>query len=142
MQPHMSHTDPWAHGWICCDEDHSASTSTSTIPTATVLDQDQDAIAVSMEAFCCTDDYCHEGSCDVPQGQSQGEGSGCCDGKVGAGSGTVTPLCLGDGSSCDLGELERWACSKEGCQAIQEYVSTGTIYMDSSCELNGLARGL
>ncbi|ORX35293.1 hypothetical protein BD324DRAFT_652428 [Kockovaella imperatae] len=29
--PALTHQDPWAHPYICCDEDHSASTSTSTV---------------------------------------------------------------------------------------------------------------
>lgn len=129
--PHLSHAEPWAHNYICCDVDHNASSSrpstpvtrfsathrshpsTSTInsfdgPTAACCDEAHCSDAGAVE--CCTDPACQEGATC--------EDEGC--------RFPHNPIALpGDPDSAEsMRELERWACSKEGCHAIQQYVSS------------------
>jgi hypothetical protein len=166
--PHLSHAQPWAHDFICCDSPHHASTSHTTggfsvgsarpgsaastpattpfVPTPTstpnLMYHPQPHQAHSqahphsshahrphshvgpapapslggttdpcdptcdLDAFCCTDAFC-DVSCP-----SEECGDQCC----------ADPSCPTDGDDA----LVKWACSKEGCHAIQQYVSDGT----------------
>jgi hypothetical protein len=132
--PHYSHSEPWAHDVICCDTDHNASTSrpstpitrfashhrsqpsTSTInsfdapvsaQTSTCCDETHCADVDGLE--CCTDPACQQGAiceddtCRFPHNPDAAPGD--------------------PDSAESMRELERWACSKEGCHAIQQYVS-------------------
>lgn len=245
-QPHLSHAEPWAHNYICCDVDHAASTSSSPRSAPPTLqahnhthdcDHDHDrahahahdyhhhapghahshslahahvpaharsqstqlpyqlAFAhvhaqtqsksqsqsqslpqtpivpsqpgsatttpcpLDFTALCCADEVCAEGKeavlecCEDPHCEETAELI-CCDADHGDGDGHCGPpeacaascglndvhgLGFGDlvGSTGttpglnaeetqeerDLKELERWACTKEGCHAIQQYVS-------------------
>ena len=100
QQPHLTHSEPWAHDFICCDAEHSASTS---VPASVT--------AEGMDMYCCTDDFCDGEAkrCADPQCKDRKEE--CCEESN------------RDCSDCGVGELEKWACTKEGCNAIQQYVS-------------------
>lgn len=136
--PARTHDDPWAHPFICCDVDHAASTSTGPSTTASpmVLPTPPNAALPSVllpsvmssgstpkgiSPACPMDMYvCEENTC-VDQHST------CC---VDPSCGTTEP-CSGSshthtqensGECTGLEELEAWACTKEGCHAIQQYV--------------------
>jgi len=103
QQPHLSHSEPWAHAFICCDAEHSASTS---VP----------APNDGMDMYCCADDQCEGGVECCADPKCDGRKEECCE-ESHAGC-----------SDRGVGELEEWACTKEGCHAIQQYVSSGFHY--------------
>jgi hypothetical protein len=128
--PHLSHAEPWAHSFICCDSDHAASTSRGSTPvtrfsgqhqsqpsTSTACSFDPTAAACCDEAKCpegdhvecCTDPACNEGAICEDEGCHVPHGGGL----------SATDF----GSEENMRELEEWACSKEGNHAIQQYVS-------------------
>jgi hypothetical protein len=129
--PHLSHAEPWAHNFICCDTEHQASTSASrgSTPLNRFPSRHPSHPSVSTThpfnagTACCDETQCSAGDvvecCDDP-GCSEGavcEDEGCHD--------PHTSQHLGgfDHSAQSMKELEEWACSKEGCHAIQQYVS-------------------
>lgn len=129
--PHLSHAEPWAHNFICCDSEHQASTSTSggSTPLNRFPTRHQSHPSISTThsfttgTACCDETICSSGDvvecCNDP-GCSQGavcEDEGCHE--------PHTSQHLGgfDHSAQSMKELEEWACSKEGCHAIQQYVS-------------------
>ncbi|RSH94820.1 zinc-finger protein [Saitozyma podzolica] len=150
--PHLSHAQPWAHDFICCDSPHHASTSHSGFsvssarpgstastpattpfvptptPTPSLMYPPQPAQAhqtslpshhshaaslpsttdlCDLDAFCCTDALC-DVSCPSDECGDQ-----CC----------ADPSCPTDGEDA----LVKWACSKEGCHAIQQYLDCCTL---------------
>jgi hypothetical protein len=129
--PHLSHAEPWAHNFICCDTEHQASTSRGSTPMTRFssrqpsLSRPSTSTAHSFEnnAACCDETHCPSGDvvecCEDPS-CSQGavcEDEGCHD------SHTTEDFVDGTVSAESMRELEKWACSKEGCHAIQQYVS-------------------
>ncbi|ORY29776.1 hypothetical protein BCR39DRAFT_530976 [Naematelia encephala] len=143
--PHVSHSDPWGHGWICCDAEHAASTSlphSSTVPLPR-----QGSISTSggscencphshltscpMEAFCCQDEDCPDIQGD--QAVECCTDPACVDVDV---SGQVKMSAdvdvSGHGGMTDMAELEKWAASKEGSEAIQQYLECCT---QTNCSL-------
>jgi len=126
--PHLSHAEPWAHSYICCDSDHAASTSRGSTPITRFSNRHQShpstSTACSFDpAACCDEQVCPEGDhvecCTDPS---------CNEGPVCEDEGCHVPH-GGSTSSADFGseehmrELEKWACSTEGNHAIQQYVS-------------------
>lgn len=128
--PHLSHAEPWAHSFICCDSDHAASSSRGSTPvtrfsgrhqshpsTSTACSFDPTAAACCDPAKCpqgdhvecCTDPACNEGAICEDEGCHVPHGAGL----------SATDF----GSEENMRELEEWACSKEGNHAIQQYVS-------------------
>lgn len=129
MAPAMTHDNPWAHPYICCDMDHAASSSTnvstttspiifpplnaqmpSLLPSAMPSTSSTPLSADPMDMYTCNDtcntqvDCCVDPSCDpIPTATGHVHSKECQD--------------------CGMDELEAWACTKEGCQAIQNYVS-------------------
>lgn len=102
--PHHSHADPWALDYICCDGPHSASASGTGKACEGAEGCCIEPSCGTVE--CCTDPSCAVDGCDqahqsIDYAKSGGDG-----------------LPMGDGD-----ELMRWASSKEGCEAIQQYVS-------------------
>lgn len=133
--PHLSHAEPWAHNFICCDSEHQASSSTSrgSTPLNRFPTRHQSHPSISTNhsfntaTACCDETQCSAGDvvecCDDP-GCSQGavcEDEGCHE--------PHTSQSLGgfDNSAQSMKELEEWACSKEGCHAIQQYVSLSLV---------------
>lgn len=136
--PHFSHAEPWAHNVICCDTDHNASTSRPSTPitrftnhhrshpsTSTINSFD---VPVSAQtSTCCDEAHCADVGglecCTDPSCQPEAtcEEQGC--------RFPHNPdAAPGDPDSAEsMRELERWACSKEGCHAIQQYVSSYPI---------------
>ncbi|KAK8861697.1 hypothetical protein IAR55_002520 [Kwoniella newhampshirensis] len=103
----VTHHDPWAHGAICCDQDHGA--STSTYHTSSIN---------PIESYCCDGDYCPgehmdcdgvDGCCADPGCDEKGDA--CCEDFIGCHES------CGDGG---VKSLEEWADSKEGCHALQQ----------------------
>ena len=144
--PYLSHAEPWAHNFICCDSEHQASTSTSrgSTPLNRFPSRHQSHPSISTtQSFntgtaCCDETQCSAGDvvecCDDP-GCSEGavcEDEGCHD--------PHTSQHLGgfDHSAQSMKELEEWACSKEGCHAIQQYVSLSFHHMTPSMYSGGL----
>ncbi|EIW66520.1 hypothetical protein TREMEDRAFT_72363 [Tremella mesenterica DSM 1558] len=143
--PHLTHAHPWAHEFICCDTEHGASPSTpnqksslsSLHPSPAVQHPVSNAIldhtssrtshedevnmneACPMEIYCCNDIYC-EAECD---GDCT-SGLECCT--------DLTPQAECDacahheGVKEEMGDLEKWACTAEGCKAIQQYLECCT----------------
>jgi hypothetical protein len=75
-----------------------------------------------MDVYCCSDEYCDESEhkdesvcCEDPDCEGD-EIVTCCD-EVHEG-----PVQGVKGSEVMDKELQDWACSKEGCHAIQQYV--------------------
>lgn len=150
IPPHFSHAEPWAHNVICCDTDHHASTSRPSTPvtrfsshhrshpsasTTTSFD------ALSGPTTCCDETHCSDGDlvecCTDPACQ---EGAICED------EGCHFPhnpnAAPGDPDSAEsMRELERWACSQEGCHAIQQYVSSMSLrsYLSSESHTDHFA---
>lgn len=133
-----THHDPWSHPFICCDIDHAASTSSSLSNSPMALPSVSNTIITtpilpsgfssghntpsglsnqpcSMDMFVCQDDTCAEGQveccadphCEEPQPDNLTN--------PGVQSGAEC-------QDCGMDELEAWACTKEGCHAIQQYV--------------------
>jgi len=136
--PHLSHAQPWAHNFICCDSEHQASTSTSggSTPLNRFPTRHQSHPSISTThsfstgTACCDETICSSGDvvecCNDP-GCSQGavcEDEGCHDPHLSQHLGGF------DHSAQSMKELEEWACSKEGCHAIQQYVSLD-LYLNS-----------
>jgi hypothetical protein len=136
--PHLSHAEPWAHHFICCDSEHQASTSTSraSTPLNRFPSRHQSHPSISTThsfntgTACCDETQCSAGDvvecCNDP-GCSEGavcEDEGCHDIHA-----PHAPQLLGgfDNSAQSIRELEEWACSKEGCHAIQQYVSSRSV---------------
>lgn len=126
--PHLSHAEPWAHSYICCDSDHAASTSRGSTPMTRFTTRHQSHPSISTAcsfdpAACCDETACPDGDhvecCTDPS---------CNEGQICEDEGCHIPH-GGNISSADFSseehmrELEEWACSTEGNHAIQQYVS-------------------
>ena len=137
--PHFSHAEPWAHNVICCDTDHNASASRPSTPvtrfasshhrsnlsTSTINSFDVPVTARS--STCCDDTHCTD-----PDGLECCTDPACQEGAICEEEGCRFPhnpdAAPGDPDSAEsMRELERWACSKEGCHAIQQYVSSSLL---------------
>jgi len=137
--PYLSHAEPWAHDFICCDSEHQASTSSSRASTPlnrfpSRHHQSHPSISTThsfnAEPACCDENQCSSADvvecCNDP-GCSQGavcEDEGCHDPHPSQHIGGF------DNSAQSMRELEEWACSKEGCHAIQQYVSADVHITD------------
>lgn len=124
--PVMNRDSPWAHQFVCCDMDHAASSSTnvsvsnspmgypsmsqmsSLNPTAMTSSASTPITTDPMEMYTCNDSCAPQVECCVDPS---------CDPAVAAHSHSK------ECHDCGMDELEAWACTKEGCQAIQNYVS-------------------
>lgn len=69
-----------------------------------------------MEMYCCTEEYCDGGVECCADPKCEGRKEECCEEDH-----------HGECQDCGIGELEKWACSKEDCHAIQEYVRPSQI---------------
>jgi hypothetical protein len=126
--PHLSHAEPWAHNYICCDSEHQASTSRGSAPVTRFSSRHQSQPSISSShsytntaccdgnqcssddvVECCTDPACNQGAVC--------EDEGCHDPHAAA------PLPEGFDSDENMQALEKWAHTKEGSHAIQQYVS-------------------
>lgn len=141
-QPHRSHSDPWAMDFICCDTPHSASTSSHGIKSPITFTNQQAISNVTSPTTaphipkvgcidgeecctepncgpveCCTDTTCPEERCDESHGPTPNlDGMG------------QNLHVAGLSASEEEGDaLMEWACSKEGCDAIQQYVRLRNI---------------
>ena len=138
LAPALTHDDPWGNPFICCDMDHAASTSAgpsttaspmvlptppigntgssgtfqaSLLPSAMSSMPGSASTTPQLDLFACEDqdckdqvECCADPTCVPPtNGCNHTSGTECQD--------------------CGLEELEAWACTKEGCHAIQQYVS-------------------
>lgn len=147
--PHVTHAEPWAHNYICCDVDHNASTSRPSTPVSRFVSalninsnntqrqhqhRSHPSTSSTVQSFfsalpepaCCDEPQCPDTEvecCTDP---------GCQEGAICEDEGCHFPhnpnAQPGDPDSAEsMRELERWACSKEGCHAIQQYVSLRPI---------------
>lgn len=139
--PHFSHAEPWAHNVICCDTDHNASTSRPSTPitrftskhrshpsTSSSINSFEVPVSAQPSTSCCDETHCTDADglecCTDPACQQTEE---ICE-EEGCRFPHNPNAAPGDPDSAEsMRELERWACSKEGCHAIQQYVSSESV---------------
>lgn len=149
-QPHHSHSDPWALDFICCDAPHAASSSRPQSNHGTpvsgfsggshgYVNSNSRITSPINQAFPPNQPF-------GGTGDRRAEGECCADPSCGIGECCNDPTCIrvgcdensggGISSQIQMGtrvsgtrdgepgeDLLRWACSKEGCDAIQQFVS-------------------